>query len=136
MNDIPARLARARAATERRRQDEENEAALAEVERFELAEKLEAELGGREGRMFAIVDGTALGEGFIGLRHVDGNLWQIYLNSKMSVMDRDALVIPHVVHPSVEKYREIATRRPQLAERAGVLLRDLYGAARAEREKK
>ena len=133
--EIRAKLAAARAAQAARDDAAAAEADAAELELFELVEKFEKELG-REGRAFAVVDATDLGEGHIVLRLGEGVLWKTYAASKMNVVDTDAFVLPCVVHPTKEVYREIVMRRGFIADRCANALATLYGVKVGETRKK
>jgi hypothetical protein len=120
---IRSKLAAARASKIAREEAAVAEAEAAEVERFELAERFETETGGREGRAFAIVDFSDLGEGFVVLRLGEGVLWKTFSASKMTVVDTDA-------------YRSLAARRGFVADRCAHALATLFGVERADARKK
>lgn len=132
-NDVAAnprdRLARARAAASARAAKREAEREAAELERLELEAKYEGEIGPID-RAFVIVDASDLGEGFIVLRLGEGVLWKTFSTSKMDVVDVETFVLPNVVHPSRETYREIVMRRGFLADRCATSLAKLYGVKR------
>lgn len=110
------------------KEDERRAAAeAAELERLLLEEKLEKELGGPAGSMFAIVDVSELGEGCIAVKLGEDVHYATYKESKMNVVDTETFVLPNVVHPSKDDYRKIVARRPAIADRCALALAELYG---------
>jgi len=130
------KLARYRAEKAKREARAAEEADAAELARFELVERLEKELGGLEGRAFAVVDVTDLGEGLIALKLGDAVLYKAFSESKVTVMDVAAFVSPCVVHPSLDEYKGIAMRRPAIAIRCATALSALYGVKLGDDQKK
>lgn len=118
---------RARLLTKQQERDKKREQARLEreVERLELVEKFEEELKGAEGQEFAIYDSGELGEGFFVVKRGASVAFTRYADSKMNPSDRYDFVAPHVVHPTIEKFKEALERRPaigiELANRLGVL---------------
>lgn len=110
-----------------REKKRELEADEKELERAELVDKFETELG-PIGREFQIVDATALGEGFIVVKLGTEVGWKKFQNSKVTEVDVRNFVLPCVAHPEKEKYDEIVTRRPALANRCANALATLHGA--------
>ncbi len=130
------KLAKARARQAEREAKAAAEAEAAELERFELVERFERELNGREGREFTIVDVSALGEGFVVVKLGEDVLRKTFAASKMTEADIDAFVVPCVVHPSKEGYRKLVARRGWVADRCVLALSGLFGVKTKEDEKK
>ena len=130
------RLAAARARQAARDEKLAAEAEVAELERFDLVERFEKELGGREGSAFAIVNATDLGEGHIVLRLGEGILWKVFSASKVNDVDVDNFVVPCVMHPAKETYREIVARRGAVAARCAAALSGLFGLKMGDDQKK
>jgi hypothetical protein len=125
------KLARARADQARRAEERAAEKEAAELEHFDLVSRFEKELGVLD-RAFTIVDLSELGEGFVVLKLGEGVLWKTFVASKMDVVDTEAFVLPNVVHPSQDTYRDIARRRGFVATRCANALAELYGVKRKE----
>lgn len=124
---VAEQLARYRDAKAKREELERLEKDANELARFQLVDRLESELHGKEGRDFAIVDLTKYGEGFIAVKLGEAVHWKSYSASKMNEVDTEVFVIPNLVHPSKEEYRKIVMRRPFAADRSATALADLYG---------
>jgi len=135
-SDRIAELREAKAKRDAAREEKEEKAN--ELEYLELEAKFDAELGPR-GRAFEIINATSLGEGFIVLKLGSGILWRNFEKALQkkdgpSVVDVESLIIPNLVHPSPEKYRQIVMDRPFVADRCASALGDLYGV-KAEHDK-
>lgn len=104
---------RARVAAARQAQAASDEARKldAELERLELVERFERELGGPEGQQFAILDSTRQGEGFFVVKLGPSMLWKTYWDSKMTDVDKCDLVAPCIVHPAKDVYLAARGRR-------------------------
>lgn len=124
--DKKARLAELRKAAEKREAERAEARENAELERLELEEKFEKELGPK-GQAWALVDASDNGEGFIVVKLGEEVLWKQYQASKMTDADTYNFVFPSVMHPSRERYTEITTRRPFLANRTANALATLFG---------
>lgn len=124
---VAERLAAAREVKAKKEAALARERELAELERLELEERFERETGGKLGREFAIVDFSDLGEGHVVVRLGADVLWNTFSASKMDVADKDAFVVPCVVHPSKDQYRTIVNRRAFIADRCCAALATLYG---------
>lgn len=124
---VAERLAEKRANAAKRELAAQAAREAAELERLELEERFEVELQGRKGQAFAIVDASELGEGHIVVRLGDDVIFNAFKASKMNVVDVETFVAPCLVHPSLDAYRAIAKRRPQIAERCAAALGALYG---------
>lgn len=112
--DIPTadeKRARLLEARQRREAADEQRRLDAELERLDLVERFEKELGGPEGQQFAIYDATGLGEGFFVVKLGPSVLWKTYWDSKMSDVDKCDLVSQCIVHPSKEDYLAARGRR-------------------------
>lgn len=129
------RLAIARKKAAKREEVLAAEADSAELERLELVEKFEQELG-RDGRDFAVVDVSDLGEGHVVVKLGEPVLYKAFTNSKMTEMDIDAFVFPCVVHPTKDVYRKLAVRRPGAVQRCLLALSKLYGLKVGDDQKK
>jgi len=111
---------------------EEREAARAEkvkalkIERLELEERFEKELGPM-GEQFAIVDATHCGEGFVVVKLGESVLHKQFMASKMEESDYHEFVFPTVVHPGKDQFTQMAARRPGLRAECAVALLSLYG---------
>jgi hypothetical protein len=111
---------------------EEREAARAEkvkalkIERLELEERFEKELGPM-GEQFAIVDATHCGEGFVVIRLGESVLHKQFMASKLEEPDYHEFVFPAVVHPAKDAFVQIAARRPGLRAECAAALLGLYG---------
>ncbi len=104
---------RARVAAAKRAKDAAEEARKldAEIERLDLAERFEKELGGPEGQQFAILDKTKCGEGLFVVKLAPSIVWKTYWDSKMTDVDRCDLVSQCIVHPAKETYLAARGRR-------------------------
>jgi heterodisulfide reductase subunit B len=134
---VAEKLAAARAKQAEREAREKEEAEAAELARFELIERLEKETNGREGRDFAIVDVSHLGEGFVAVRLGEAVHFKTFSNSKMTEADVDAFVVPCLLYPAdKDEYRKLIMRRPAVAIQCAGALAALFGVkAQADRGK-
>lgn len=128
---IRERLAAARAEAAKREEMRREEADAAELDRLELISRFERELGAL-GRAFVIVDLSDLGEGHVVLKLGEGSAWKAFTSSKMDAVDTEAFVLPCVVHPAKETYREIAMRRGFVSDRCALALSELFGVKRKD----
>lgn len=124
---VAERLAHVRAEKARQAAEDKEKQDLAEIERFELAERFSKELGGKEGEAFAVIDATVTGDGFIVVKLGASVLWRTYVASTQGVVDLDALVSPCVVYPTLPEYRSIVARRTIIATTCANALTELYG---------
>lgn len=124
--DLNEKVAALRARKAQREKAAEVLSTVAELQRLELEERFEAELGPL-GSAYVIVDVSDLGEGFVVLKLGEGVLWNTFKSSKMNVVDTEAFVLPNVVHPSRDEYRALAARRGFVPERCAGELATLYG---------
>lgn len=97
-----------------------------EVEALELELRLEGEIGPK-GKMFDVVDVSDLLESPIGIRLGDSVLHKRFTTSKMTQEDAEAYVAPCVVHPSKEKFLELAQMHPAVVDRCAGALAALFG---------
>jgi hypothetical protein len=111
------------------------ERAAADLERLELEDKFEEDIG-PIGREFTIVDCSDTGDGFIVLKLGLDVQWNTFLASKMNAQDLDTFVVPCLLHPSVDQYRAIVKKRGAIAPRCGTALATLYGVRDKEDGKK
>ena len=115
-------------AAKRRREAAEEERKLnAEVERLDLAERFETELGGPEGQQFAILDMTKRGEGLFVVKLAPSIIWKTYWDSKMTEVDRCDLVSACIVHPAKDAYLAARGRRQGIDAELTKLLGALNG---------
>lgn len=124
-------------AAKRRKEAAEEERKLdADVERLDLVERFEKELGGEEGQQFAILDMTKRGEGFFVVKLGPSILWKTYWDSKMNEVDRSDLVGACIVHPSKDEYLAARGRRQGIDAELTKLLGALNGLQIDIEEKK
>lgn len=108
----------------------------AEVERLDLVERFQKELGGPEGEQFAIYDATDRGEGFFVVKLGPSILWKTYWDSQMTEVDRCDLVSACIVHPPKEAYLAARGRRMGIDAVLTKMLGRLNGLDIAADEKK
>lgn len=120
------KLARMRARQAEREAEQVRARRAAELERFDLLEKYERELG-KEGVDFFIYDATKMGLGFFVLKRGDALRWQVFLESKMTPADRYDFIEGCVVHPAKEVYQAARASRPGIDIVLGNELGKLYG---------
>lgn len=121
------RLAARRAEQEKRDAEARDARELAELELFDLRDRFERETGGKVNQAFVIVDATELGEGYVVIKLGPNVLWKTFQASKMNIVDMDQFVVPCLLHPSAEKYRDIVHRRELIADTCTRALANLYG---------
>jgi len=141
-DDLAERLAAARARKAVKESAKSVDRARSELEKLELEERFEKELGGPLGQAFAIVDASHVGEGFIAIKLGEDVLWNTYKSAVASrkdganVVETESYVLPCVVHPSKDDYRKIVKRRPFLSDECALALSGLYGFKRKDEEGK
>lgn len=101
------RLAAVRAAKEAKAKAAAEVAAEREIEEFELEERFEKELGGKRGERFAILDFDGDG-GFVVLARGAPVLYKRFVESKVEAGDISTFVLPQVVHPEKDVFKERA----------------------------
>jgi hypothetical protein len=121
---VDDRRARVLAAKQRKAAAEEERALDGEVQRLELAERFERELGGPEGQQFAIHDATDVGEGFFVVKLAPSITFKTYWDSKMTDVDRCDFVTSCLVYPTREVYLAARGRRMGI----DAVLSDMLGA--------
>ncbi len=133
---VQDRLAARRVEQERRDAAAQEAADRAELARFDLRDKFEKETGGTVNKDFVIIDASELGEGHIVLKLGPSVLWKTFQASKMGLTDMDSFVVPCLLHPTKDEYREIVTRRQLIADTCTTALAGLYGfKAKVDKEK-
>lgn len=121
------KLKAAREARAKREAEATEAKELAEIEFEELVASLEKETNGKLGQSFQVVDLTATGDGFVALKIGPDVLFATYKESKMTVADLDAFIVPCLAHPSKDAYHRIIGERPAYADLCGFKLSELYG---------
>jgi hypothetical protein len=121
-----AKRARLREAQAKREQALEDKKLDADIERLELVEKYERDLG-PEGQAFAIYDASHVGEGFFVVKHGEAVLYTTFMESKLTPADRYDFVAPCIVHPTREKFDAAQARRPGINVELSNRLVSLYG---------
>ena len=119
---------RARLLASKKTRDAEREAKkrAAEVERLELAERFERELG-PEGEAFAVYDASSVGEGIFVIKLGEAVLYTTFMESKMTPGDRYDFVSSCIVHPSKAAYDQAQLRRPGINVELSNKLAALFG---------
>ena len=136
--EVVDRKAELLARRAKREEDAEAKAQAYDLAVLELEDKLSAELGQR-GQQFEIVEFSELGEPPVAVKcSVPGvrALYKAFAASKMNEADCDSYVVPCLVSPDATTYRDIVSRRPDLAYRVASAVSDLLGAKRAATAKK
>lgn len=124
---LDEKRARVNAANRAKAAREEDRKLNAELERLDLAERFEKELGGPEGQQFAILDMTKRGEGLFVVKLAPSIIWKTYWDSKMTDVDRCDLVTACIVHPAKEEYLAARGRRQGIDAELTKLLGALNG---------
>ncbi len=124
---LDEKRARVNAARAAKAANEEERKLNAEIERLDLSERFEKELGGPEGQQFAILDMTKRGEGLFVVKLAQSIVWKTYWDSKMTEVDRCDLVTQCIVHPSKEVYLAARGRRQGIDAELTKLLGALNG---------
>lgn len=113
--EVAARAARERLATlkkERAIREEVRAAQRLEREllREELAARFEGELGA-EGSEFEIVDTGHLGDPLLVVKRPALVQWTKYEQSKQTAQDRYEMVVPSLVHPTIDEFNALRDKR-------------------------
>lgn len=120
---------RTRLLEARRARDEQAELEQLERDfaRLELREQLEKETNGKEGKQFAIYDASAVGEGLFAVKLGPAVLFQTFMDSERTPVDRCDFVTHCIAHPSKEDYLAARGRRPGIDIELSNRLAKLYG---------
>lgn len=127
-----------------RQQKREDERKAKTLERLELIDKFETDLGPR-GREFVVVDVTNLGEGFVVLRKPTAASHKRYMNAVEKAKDKgkpieeadtNQYVLPCVVHPEKATYSRIANERHDVPVQCAAAMMSMLQAAKEADEGK
>ncbi len=124
---LDEKRARVLAAKRAKDANEEERKLNAEIERLDLEERFEKELGGPAGQQFAVLDMTKRGEGLFVVKLAPSIVWKTYWDSKMTEVDRCDLVSACIVHPAKDAYLAARGRRQGIDAELTKLLGALNG---------
>ena len=119
---------RARLLEQKAERDATRRARLAarEVERLELAERYELELGA-EGSEFAIFDSGHVDDPLVVVKRPALVQWSKYEQSKQTPIDRFDFVRPSIVHPAEAEWNALREKRPGVEIQASNLMAHMMG---------
>lgn len=97
-----------------------------EIERMELAERFEAQIGA-EGSEFAIYDSGHISDPLVVVKRPQLVQWTKYEQSKQTPTDRYDFVAPSVVHPPIDEWNALREKRVGIEIAASNLMAKLMG---------
>lgn len=123
---LEARRARLLEQKEQREAVRRARLAAREVERLELAERYEAELG-PEGSEFAVFDSGHVDDPLVVVKRPALVQWSKFEQSKQTPIDRYDFVAPSIVHPTKDEWNALREKRPGVELGASNLMAHMMG---------
>lgn len=123
-----ARLRKERQELEAKRAEKELDR---ELEKEELLAKFEGLLGPR-GSEFQLLDTRLPGDPYVVVKRPAMVQWTKWEQSKQTPTDRYDLVAPSIVHPSIDEFNELRTKRVGIETTLSNLMAPMMGIFQAE----